>query len=172
MGSNKSQALSKRKSAAELAIQMVLDSLTSGHSKRAYGRHLREFMGWHSAGGQTTLSKAVVQRYATELRDSGLSPASINQRLSAIRKLALEAGDNGALESQIATGIKAVKGVRQEGNRTGNWLTKEQAQRMIGGPDTHTLKGLRDRAILAVLLGCGLRRSEAANLMFKSPAAT
>ena len=48
----------------------------------------------------------------------------------------------------------------------GNWLSALQAQTLLNAPDITTLKGLRDRAILAVLLGCGLRRSEAANLTF------
>ena len=52
------------------------------------------------------------------------------------------------------------------GTRSGNWLAKQQAQQLLNAPDIHTLKGLRDRAILALLLGCGLRRAEAANLTF------
>ena len=161
------QALMKRKGSAELAIQMVLDGLTSQHSKRAYERQLREFIGWFSSTGQSAMSKAVVQRYASDLRGAGRSSATINQALSAIRKLAVEAEDNGAMDSKIANGIKAVKGVRQAGTRTGNWLTKQDAQKLLGGPNTVTLKGLRDRAILATLIGCGLRRAEAANLQFK-----
>jgi hypothetical protein len=43
-----------------------------------------------------------VQRYAAELRDAGMAASSVNQRLSAIRKLALEAADNGALDPQLA----------------------------------------------------------------------
>lgn len=100
------------------------------------------------------------------MRETGLSSSSINQRLSAIRKLAAEAADNGALDPQIAGGIRAIKGARQEGRRTGNWLTREQAQQWLGASDTRTLKGLRDRALLAVLIGCGLRRAEAASLSF------
>jgi site-specific recombinase XerD len=46
----------------------------------------------------------------------------------------------------------------------GNWLTVRQAQTLLNTPDATTTKGLRDRAILAVLLGCGLRRSEVAAL--------
>ena len=160
------ETLVRQNAATDIAIQTVIDSLDSEHSKRAYARHLREFIGWHQSSGHTALSKATVQRYATELRDAGLSAATINQRLSAIRKLAAEASDNGALDAQIANGIKSIKGIRHEGTRTGNWLVKQQAQQLLNAPNTGTLKGLRDRAILAVLLGCGLRRAEAANLTF------
>jgi integrase len=51
--------------------------------------------------------------------------------------------------------------------RLGNWLTARQAQALLNVPDATRRKGLRDRAILAVLLGCGLRRSEVAALTFK-----
>jgi site-specific recombinase XerD len=156
-----------RLTAAEAqAIEMVLDSLPSEHSRRAYQRALMDFFQWHRSLSRPQLNKALVQRYASELRDAGMSASSINQRLSAIRKLALEASDNGALDPQIASGIRAVKGARQEGRRTGNWLTREQAQTWLSAPDTQTLKGVRDRALLAVLIGCGLRRAEAANLSF------
>ena len=84
--------------------------------------------------------------------------------MSAIRKLAVEAADNGLLDPSIANGIRAVQGVRMEGKRSGNWLTKAQAQALLNAPDTTTLKGKRDQALLAVLLGCGLRRQEAASL--------
>jgi site-specific recombinase XerD len=149
------------------AIRVVLDTLPSEHSRRAYERGLVDFFLWHRGVGRPKLSKAVVQRYAAELREAGMAASSVNQRLSAIRKLAMEAADNGALDPVVASGIRAVKGARQEGRRTGNWLTREQAQSWLGAPDTRTLKGLRDRALLAVLIGCGLRRSEAASLTFE-----
>ena len=57
--------------------------------------------------------------------------------------------------------------MRAQGVRTGNWLTLRQAQALLSAPDIETVKGLRDRAILAVLLGCGLRRSEVAALTFE-----
>jgi site-specific recombinase XerD len=149
------------------AIRVVLDSLPSEHSRRAYERGLVDFFLWHRGVGRPKLSKAVVQRYAAELREAGMAASSVNQRLSAIRKLAAEAADNGALDPVVANGIRAVKGARQEGRRTGNWLTREQAQTWLGAPDTRTMKGLRDRALLAVLIGCGLRRAEAASLTFE-----
>jgi integrase len=101
-----------------------------------------------------------------ELREQAVRASNINQRLSAIRKLAREAADIEALPEAIANEIKAVKGGRREGRRTGNWLTREQAQQLVNSPGTNTLKGLRDRAILAMLIGCRLRRQEAAHLTF------
>ena len=48
-----------------------------------------------------------------------------------------------------------------------NWLSVRQSQGLLNTPDIATKKGLRDRAIVAVLLGCGLLRSEVASLSFK-----
>lgn len=163
---NQSLVRSRLTLAETQAIRMVLDGLPSENSRRAYGRALSGFFLWHKGIGRPPLNKAVVQRYAAELRDAGMAPSSINQRLSAIRKLASEAADNGALDPQIASGIRAVKGSHSEGRRTGNWLTREQAQTWLNASDARTLKGLRDHALLAVLIGCGLRRAEAAGLSF------
>lgn len=158
----------KRLSEAEArAIEVVLDGLPSEHSRRAYERALRDFFHWQRGMGCPQLNKAVVQRYAAELREDGMSASSVNQRLSAIRKLAAEAADNGLLDTQIAGGIRAIKGARQEGRRIGNWLTREEAQAWLSAPDKRTMRGRRDRALLAALLGCGLRRAEAARLTFE-----
>jgi hypothetical protein len=52
----------------------------------------------------------------------------------------------------VAQGIVSLKGVRQSGDRAGNWLTREQARDLLAQPEIETTKGKRDRAILAVLL--------------------
>lgn len=85
-------------------------------------------------------------------------------RLLVIHKLAVEAAENRLLDRSLAQAIVSLKGVRQAGARAGNWLTREQARDLLARPDVKTLEGKRDRAILAVLLGCGLRRSELAAL--------
>lgn len=148
-------------------VSLVTDGLTSEHSKRAYKRALEGFIAWHDDRGRPGLSKATINRYRAELVDRGLSPATVNQTLSAIRKLAVEAADNGLLDPQAAAGIGRVEGVKQAGRRAGNWLTKDQAQDLLNTPDTSILRGMRDRALLAVLIGGGLRRSEAAALTFE-----
>lgn len=145
-------------------IEMVVDGLPSENSRIAYRRHLEEFFIWHSGEDRPELSKALINRYVRYLDEQKLSSANINQKLSAIRKLASEAEDNNLIDAHRSNGIRAVKGMPQRGRRTGNWLTREEANLWVNAPDVSTLKGLRDRAILTILIGCGLRREECAIL--------
>lgn len=149
----------------ERIIQLVLDSLSSPASKRAYSKALRDFLAWFDTFPDPEgFSRACVQSYRAFLLEAGLSSGTINLRLSAIRRLAQEAQDNELMPSGQAQGIVKIKGVKQHGTRTGNWLNAEQAEKLLNMPSGETLRGRRDRAILAVLLGCGLRREEAAAL--------
>ncbi len=146
---------------------LVLDSVSSLESKRAYGAALEEFMTWYAREPRPGFNKATVTAFRAHLEARGLSAATINVKLAAVRKLAAEAADNGLLAPEIAGGITRVKGARRLGVRTGNWLTLNQAEEFIAAPDASTLKGKRDRALLAVLIGCGLRRKELANLDYE-----
>ena len=146
---------------------LVLDSVSSPITKRVYSMALDEFLAWFRQetrpGG---FCKATVSAWRASLEVRGLGSSSIIIRMSAIRKLAAEAADNGLIAPELAAGIARVKSAKSVGIRTGNWLSARQAQSLLNAPDVSTLRGLRDRAILAVLLGCGLRRSEVAALRF------
>ena len=102
------------------------------------------------------------------LEERGLAPGTINVRMAAVRRLAYEAADSGLLSPELAAGIHRVKGVRKLGSRLGNWLTAGEAAALWQVPDGQTLTGKRNRAILAILLGCGLRRRELAGLTLES----
>jgi len=107
-----------------------------------------------------------VLRYRVHLESQNLAPGTINLRLGAVRRLAYEATDCGLLSPDLAAGIPRVKGVKKIGVRLGNWLTAEQSERLWQLPGGEHLKEKRDRALLAVLLACGLRRHEAVALNF------
>jgi integrase len=143
---------------------LVLDSVASVHSRRAYAKALDDFLRWYAAELRGPFSKAILQQYRGVLDQQGLAASTINVRMAAIRKLASEAADNGLLDPVLAAGIAKVRGVSRHGVRTGNWLTREQARLLLLAPDAAALKGKRDRAMLAVLMGCGLRRAELAAL--------
>src|SRR6476619_6549473 len=88
----------------------------------------------------------------------GYAPATINFRLAAVRRVAYEAADAGLLSPELAAGIRRVKGVRRIGVRLGNRLTPEEGRQLLEHAEPATPRQLRDHAMLAMLIGCGLRR--------------
>jgi len=98
------------------------------------------------------------------LEAKGLAPATVNRQLAALRKLAGEAVEAGWLDPAVGQGIGRVKGAKQAGRRLGHWLTKKQAETLLALPQGESLQARRDRALLCLLLGCGLRRTELAAL--------
>lgn len=142
----------------------VLNSLRSPESQRGYRHSIDEFIAWYCSEPRLSFNKTVVMRYRIHLESRQLAPGTINVRLAAVRRLAYEAADAGLLSPELAAGIRRVKGPQKLGVRLGNWLTAEDSRRLWQAPGSDTLKGKRDRAILAVLLGCGLRRRELAEL--------
>jgi site-specific recombinase XerD len=139
-------------------------SLRSFESQRSYRHSIDEFVAWYCSAPRLSFNKTVVIRYRLHLEDRHLAAGTINVRLAAVRRLAYEAADSGLLSPDLAAGIRRVKGAKKLGCRLGNWLTAEEARTPWQLPDPTTLKGKRDRAMLALLLGCGLRRRELTEL--------
>ena len=142
----------------------VLATLPSAHYRRTYRYAIERFIDWYCSEPRLAFKRCAVVRYRSFLESLALSAATINLHLSAIRRLADESAESGWLSPDLATGIRRVKGVRQLGRRLGNWLTGDQAQELLNATDRNSLRGKRDAALLGLLLGCGLRRSEAVSL--------
>lgn len=142
----------------------VLNTLGSLESKRTYEHAMNEFIAWYCSEPRLALNRVVVLRYRLYLESLGLAANTINVRLAAIRRLAYEAADNGLLSPELVAGIRRVGGVKQLGYRVGNWLSTEQGMAILKNVQSDTLRGKRDATIVALLLGCGLRRSELAGL--------
>src|SRR5256714_9402051 len=150
----------------EHAKAAVLNSLNSADARRGYRHAIDEFVDWYCSEPRLAFNRIVVLRYRSHLESRNLAPGTVNLRLGAVRRLAYEAADCGLLSADLAAGIRRVKGVKKLGVRLGNWLTAEQGQALWQAPDCGQMKGKRDRALLAVLLSCGLRRHELAELTF------
>jgi integrase len=142
---------------------MVLNSVVSEHSKRNYAKALDEVFTL-CANRSQGLSRALLMEYRAAMVEKKLSASTVNVRLSAVRKLVGEAQRNGIIDAEEAANLAGVPNLSQKGTRLGNWLTRDQAKELLTVPDRSKIKGERDYAILALLLGCALRRQELASL--------
>ena len=144
-------------------VALAVAGIDSASTKRAYTRHLNSFMAYAAAYGDG-FNRQTVQAFKSAMMAAGASPANVNQALSAVRKLADESCYAGLIDDTTRRGIIEVKGVKVKGEKLGRWLSAAEAQALINAPDTSTVMGLRDRAILAVMVGAGLRREEVTRL--------
>ena len=142
----------------------VLNSLGSPASRRVYEYAIDQFIAWYCSEPRLAFNRIVVVRYRMHLESRGLAANTINQQLAAVRRLAHEAADAGLLSPELAAGISRVKGVKQLGFRAGNWLSAEQCSEVLSRAFGTSLRAKRDYAMLAMLFGCGLRRSELVGL--------
>jgi integrase len=148
----------------EQSKNAVLHSLAAASSQESYGYAIDEFIGWYCSEPRLAFSRTVVLRYRFFLEQKNLAPSTINVRLAAVRRLAYEASDTGLLSPELAAGIRRVKGAKRLGVRIGNWLTVDQSRTLLRELPSDRLRDKRDRAILALLIGCGLRRAELVGL--------
>src|ERR1700680_4339496 len=142
----------------------VLNSLGSPASRRVYESAIDQFIAWYCSEPRLDFNRIVVVRYRMYLESRSLAANTINQQLAAVRRLANEAADSGLLSPELAAGISRVKGVKQLGFRSGNWLSAEESSEVLKCARGNSMRAKRDYAMLALLFGCGFRRSELVGL--------
>lgn len=152
----------------EPVIVTVLNSVGKLTSD-AYQHSIKEFLLWWYEEKESNPIIAVTA-YRKYLIDTGLKPATINKKLSAVRRLFETAAvvgigkTNWPFNFEVAVAIKDIKSVPKHGKIHGTRLDAKQLKALCLAPDPETLIGRRDRAILALLVGSGLRRSELVGL--------
>src|SRR6476660_7530476 len=129
----------------------VLNTLTSKRGQRSYDRAITDFVDWYCSEPRLAFNSTVVLRHRISLEQKQYAATTINLRLAAVRRVAFEAADSGLLSPELAAGIRRVKGVRRIGVRVGNWLTAEQARRLLAVTDRGSLRGKRDYTMIAML---------------------
>lgn len=144
---------------AYLSIERGSSPLTAS----AYERDLRQYATFLEAQGIRSLERIdrdAVLAYETELVASGLAPATIERRVSAIK------GFHRFLVRENISPKNPTDSLRlpKVPETLPDVLSVEQIDRMLSQPFGDDAAGLRDRAILEVLYGCGLRVSELTGL--------
>ncbi|NMZ42858.1 tyrosine-type recombinase/integrase [Pseudomonas proteolytica] len=142
-------------------------NIDNPRTRRAYQGDLEDFCGFIGLTGAEefrAVTRAHVLAWRAQLELRGLAGATIRRKLAALASLFDHLLENNAVAGgNPVHGVKRPKIETNEGKTPA--LSDDQAKCLLEAPDGETLKGLRDRAILAVLLYHGLRREEAAQLM-------
>ena len=142
-------------------------NLDNPRTRRAYQNDLKDFcsfVGLTTAEEFRVVTRAHVLAWRAQLETRGLAGATIRRKLAALSSLFDHLLENNAVAGgNPVHGVKRPKIDSNEGKTPA--LGDHQAKALLEAPDPGTLKGQRDRAILAVLLYHGLRREEAAQLL-------
>lgn len=143
-------------------------NIENPQTRRAYENDMKDFMGfWKIAQAEQfrLVNRSHVIAWRKDLEQHGLSPSTIRRKLSALSSLFDHLCDSNAVSHNPVDGVKRPKAHSNEGITPA--LSDEQARQLLDAPPEHTLKGKRDRAILATLLYHGLRRQEICDLKIK-----
>ncbi|WP_456256697.1 tyrosine-type recombinase/integrase (plasmid) [Pseudomonas iridis] len=167
IGDRRLSALEFQQLASVPAAVEWFANIDNPRTRRAYQIDLEDFcsfVGLTGADEFRAVTRAHVLAWRAQLETRGLAGATIRRKLAALASLF-----DHLLENNAVAGGNPVHGVKRPRVETNEGKTPalgdDQAKLLLTAPDSWTLKGIRDRAILAVLLYHGLRREEAAQLM-------
>lgn len=153
-------ALSVASSLHSRALHACLQGLSDA-SRRVYSARIQQYTDWAQGAA---LSRESVRAWMRSLELQGASAQVRNQALAAIKRFAAEAAELEMIQHNDAAQIARVHSKRVTGTRSGLWLDAAQLAALLQLPDRTTLHGRRDACLLALLVGCGLRRAEACAL--------
>ena len=145
-----------------------LANLTNAKTRRAYKNDVREFIayaGLHDYGELRSVARAHIIDWRRDMERRALEPATIRRKLSALSALFDYLCERNAVAGNPVDGVKRPMANGNEGTTPA--LGDRQARKLLEAPPADTLKGVRDRAILATLLYHGIRREELCGLRVK-----
>jgi len=127
-------------------------------TRRSYASDLQQLMEWLAARGCTveTLDRRAVRAYTADLGRRGYAPATLARKLSTLRGLSRFLTERGVLG---ADPTRLLPGPRRR-RRLPRVLTEAEVEALLSAAGGTEPLALRDRAILELLYGCGLRSQE------------
>lgn len=123
-------------------------------TQRAYSAHIHAYL----ARG-APLSREHISQWLHERKQAGAGPVTLNIAIAAIKLLAREVWLRGLLDGNAYNAIADIRSERKLQTRLGQWTDEQGVEQLL-----EACADLRERALIAVMCGCGLRRAEVASL--------
>lgn len=141
-------------------IDLVVNACASPSTRSRYKSKLTLMFKYWGYLQRPPFDRQFVQRFLAQLRAENAAGFTINQTLTAVKRLAKEAHYAGLLAPEAYRGIEDIPAVKIRGTAQGSRLTEEEVLKLLKLPRAGTVRGKRDRVILELLFYAGLRREE------------
>ena len=145
-------------------ILSVANQQQNENTRQTYFSVLNRFLQWYQSTGRSALDVPALNEYLLYLEALQLSRATIATHLSAIRNFISTTRKYELIDANTYASLMEIRVRRQSGRRHGNWLSLAEVQCLLNEMHGDAPIQIRDRAIIALLLGTGLRRFELTNL--------
>lgn len=162
------QPAPKKLTAMEQAVKDYIDSLDlersmSANTRDSYGRDLQAFACWLAERGvkdPARLDPDLIRDFLAAQKKQGRAASTISRRMSAIRGFCRYLAQKHILKTDVGAHLRASRGQRPFPDA----LSEADMDKLLQLPDTSTALGIRDKAMLEICYGCGLRVSELVEL--------
>lgn len=152
-----------RRSIDRYLVELGAARGASEHTLRAYRGDLSNFAEFAAGLGISAperVTPRALRAWLAELDSSGLAKASIQRRLSGVRSYFQSLLLKGQIDAHPAAGLKQ----RRQGRNLPKALAPEEIDALLAAPDTKTVRGRRDRALLEFMYSAGTRAAETVGL--------
>ena len=156
--------IAEKSSDLQKMVMSVVNQRQNQNSRQTYYTALTQFFNWYSVGDNQGITAEIIREYLLYLEDSGKSKSTISTTLSVLRQLFKDLRRLEVIDEKIYNDLLEIKFKRQVGQRHKTWLEQEEVQKLLNNLNSEKMSIVRDRALIAVMTGCGLRRFEISDL--------
>ena len=161
---SKMDIITKNSPDLQKMVMSVVNQRQNQNSRQTYYTALTKFFDWYVSGDNEGINADVIREYLLYLENRGKSRATISTSLSVLRQLFKDLRRLGVIDEKIYNDLLEIKFKRPLGQRHKTWLEQEEVQELLTNLNSEKMSILRDRALIAVMTGCGLRRFEVSDL--------
>ena len=141
-------------------VMSVVNQRQNQNSRQTYYTALTKFFDWYVAGDNEGIDANIIREYLLYLENYGKSKATISTSLSVLRQLFKDLRRLEVIDEKIYKDLLEIKFKKPLGQRHKTWLEQEEVQKLLNNLNSEKMSIVRDRALIAVMTGCGLRLFE------------
>ena len=143
-------------------IDLWLKTFNSECTKKSYHSDIKQFLTWFKNKNILSVREKDIRNYILDLLEQGIIKRTRNRRLSTLKSFYRWLWENHKLKENPAERIRVER--LNDSEKAPKALEERDGINLLSIIKTNTITGIRNYAMIYLLLGTGLRREELANL--------